>query len=302
MKLQAYDYTIVHRPGTKHANADCLSRSPMVSLVAAEDETIFELILSPHKWGKESKEVQKLVSKLAEDTIVKNNCLFKIVHNCKIPYIRPSRRLELLKVFHNINTGHAGVKRMLHTMNSYCYWESMASDIAEFCQNCVVCAKDRHTKTSFAYQLVLPNCAFHTVSIDIMGPMKRSNKSSNDQYIIAAVDHFTKWAEAEVISSPSARVTAKFIMSNVIARHGCPQILSTDNGSNFTSKVVSQINSSLCINLNFSAPHHPETNGSIERVINTIKSILRQLVEQNSCYGNLMSPCLFLPIDLRNIA
>ena len=115
----------------------------------------------------------------------------------------------------------------------------MASDIAEFCQNCVVCAKDRHTITSFAYQLVLPNCAFHTVSIDIMGPMKRSNKSSNNQYIIAAVDHFTKWVEAEVISSSSAKVNAKFIVSNVIVRHGCPQTLLTDNGSNFTSKVVS---------------------------------------------------------------
>lgn len=56
-----------------------------------------------------------------------------------------------------------------------------------------------------------------------------------------------------------------------------------DNGSNFTSKVVSQINSSLCINHNFSAPYHPETNGSIERVNGTPKSILRQLVEQNSC-------------------
>ena len=72
-------------------------------------------------------------------------------------------------------------------------------------------------------------------------------------------------------------------MSNVIARHGCPQTLLTDNGSNFTSKVVSQINSSLCINHNFSAPYHPETNGSIERVNGTLKSILRRLVEQNSC-------------------
>ena len=70
LKLQAYDYTIVHRPGTKHANTDCLSRLPMVALVAAEDETIFELIFPPHKWGEESKEVQKSVSKLAEDTVV----------------------------------------------------------------------------------------------------------------------------------------------------------------------------------------------------------------------------------------
>ena len=63
------------------------------------------------------------------------------------------------------------------------------------------------------YSLILPYFAFYTVSIDVMGPIKRTITTSTDQYIIAAVDHFTKWVEAEVFSSPTAKVTASFIMS-----------------------------------------------------------------------------------------
>lgn len=112
---------------------------------------------------------------------------------------------------------------MLNTLSSYYYRESLASDVAEFCQNCVVCAKDRQINSPLLYQLVLPNCAFHTISINIMGPIKRSKNSDTNRYIIAAIDHFTKWVKVEVISSPSAKVTAKFILSNIVLRHGFPK-------------------------------------------------------------------------------
>ena len=63
LKLQSYDYAIVYCPGTKHANADCLSRLPMVALIAAEDKTIFGLILSPHKWRMNQRKFKNWVQK-----------------------------------------------------------------------------------------------------------------------------------------------------------------------------------------------------------------------------------------------
>ena len=154
-----------------------------------------------------------------------DSCLYKKVNGNWIPYIRPSRRMELLRMFHFIGTGHASDKRMMDTMASYCYWESLHHDINDLCSSCTTCAMNRKL-TKQHYSLILPNCAFHTVSIDVMGPIKRTTTSSTAQYIIAAVDHFTKWVEAEVISSPTAKVTASFIMSNIIARHGCRRLFS----------------------------------------------------------------------------
>ena len=132
------------------------------------------------------------------------------------------------------------------------------------------------------YSLILPNCAFHTVSIDVMGPIKTTT-SSTAQYIIAAVDHFTKWVEAEVISSPTAKVTASFIMSNIIARHSCPRIILMDNGTNFSSKLIGNLNRLLGINNNKSPSYRPEANGAIKRVNGTLKTLLKKLVNQEKC-------------------
>ena len=185
-------------------------------------------------------------------------------------------------MFHFIGTGHASNKRMMDTMASYCYWESLHHDINDLCSSCTTCAMNWKL-TKQHYSLILPNCAFHTVSIDVMGPIKRTTTSSTARYIIAAVDHFTKWVEAEVISSPTAKVTASFIMSNIIARHGCPQIILTDNGTNFSSKLIGNLNQLLGINNDKSPPYRPEANGAIERVNGTLKTILRKLVDQEKC-------------------
>ena len=81
-----------------------------------------------------------------------------------------------------------------------------------------------------------------------MGHIKRSNTSSGSRYMIAAINQFKKWVKAEVILSLTAIIIARFIQINIIARHGCPQIILSDNGTNFTSKLVTHLNELLGIN------------------------------------------------------
>ena len=51
------------------------------------------------------------------------------------------------------------------------------------------------------------------------------------------VDYFTKWVEAE----PLATVTSKdviYFLCGVVARHGTPQVVTTDNGPQFNSELT----------------------------------------------------------------
>ena len=57
-KFQAYDFEIEHRPGSKHINADSLSRLPVVALIDSKNEHLFNLIAEQSKWGEESEEKQ----------------------------------------------------------------------------------------------------------------------------------------------------------------------------------------------------------------------------------------------------
>ncbi|CAL8119223.1 unnamed protein product [Prunus armeniaca] len=47
--------------------------------------------------------------------------------------------------------------------------------------------------------------------------------------MIVATDYFTKWIEAETLSSTKEADVERFIWKNIICRFGCPQSIVTDN-------------------------------------------------------------------------
>jgi IS30 family transposase len=68
-------------------------------------------------------------------------------------------------------------------------------------------------------------------SIDICGPYpvtKRQNK-----YLLTFIEHFSRYPEAIPIPSQDAETVARALITQVFTRHGCPQVLSSDRGTNF---------------------------------------------------------------------
>ena len=67
---------------------------------------------------------------------------------------------------------------------------------------------------------------------------KISPKSSNGQeYILVAIDYFTKWVEAASYVRLTVAREAKFIKSHIIYRYGVPHELISDRGVHFRGKV-----------------------------------------------------------------
>ena len=54
---------------------------------------------------------------------------------------------------------------------------------------------------------------------------------------MVVVDYFTKWVEAEPTENITSQDVIKFLI-NVFARHGVPQVITTDNGVQFTSNIL----------------------------------------------------------------
>ena len=53
------------------------------------------------------------------------------------------------------------------------------------------------------------------------------------EYILVAIDYFTKWVEAASYSVLKAKHMARFIENNIIYRYEVPQEIILDNGSHF---------------------------------------------------------------------
>lgn len=63
----------------------------------------------------------------------------------------------------------------------------------------------------------------------------------------------------------------------VFACFGVPEVILTDNGSNFTAAVTEELLKSLNCSHITSTPYHPQSNGMVERVNGVLKKVVDKI-------------------------
>jgi hypothetical protein len=77
---------------------------------------------------------------------------------------------------------------------------------------------------------------FSVWGIDIIG--KITPKASNGhEYILLAIDYFTKWVDVTSYSTLKAKHIARFIEKNLVCRYGVPHELISNNGMHFENEI-----------------------------------------------------------------
>jgi hypothetical protein len=101
--------------------------------------------------------------------------------------------------------------------------------------------------------------------------------------MLVAVHKFTKWIEAAPVTTQDSTTTINFIKSIAFC-FGVPHSITTDNGTNFTSKEFKSYCESMGIKLKFAYVAHPKTNGQVEKanglICNGIKKRLLAPLEK----------------------
>jgi hypothetical protein len=101
--------------------------------------------------------------------------------------------------------------------------------------------------------------------------------------MLVAVDKFTKWVEAALVTTQDSTTSINFIKS-IIFRFGVPHSIITDNGTNFMSKEFKNYCESMGIKLKFASVVHPKTNGQVKKanglICNGIKKRLLAPLEK----------------------
>lgn len=84
------------------------------------------------------------------------------------------------------------------------------------------------------------------------------------KFLVVAIDYFTKWVEAKHLTSTSAKNMEKFVWEQIVCRFGIPQMLISDNGTQFAGREFRLLCEGLCIKQKFTAVAHPQGNGQVE--------------------------------------
>ena len=114
---------------------------------------------------------------------------------------------------------------------------------------------------------------FSVWGIDVIGRIA-PKVSNGNEYILVAIDYFTKWVEAASYSVLKSKHVAWFLENNIICRFRMPQEIISDNVSHFEGK-VRRIMELYNIEHHKSSPYRPQTNGVVEA---TNKNILTKMV------------------------
>ncbi|XP_042494990.1 uncharacterized protein LOC122074201 [Macadamia integrifolia] len=94
--------------------------------------------------------------------------------------------------------------------------------------------------------------------VDILGQFNKGK--GGVQFLIVAIDYFTKWVEARPLARINEQAVEKFVRDDVIFCYSVPKVLVTDNGQQFDNLKVRHFCSNFNIDFRNTAVAHPQSN------------------------------------------
>jgi len=154
----------------------------------------------------------------------------------------------------------------------------MYQSVRRYIQNCDACQRRGKPKRKEEAHPIPVKGPFQRVGIDIKGPLPITTQGN--RYLIVAMDYLTKWPEARPMKQARAIDVAEFIFKEIISRHGVPEIILTDRGTEFNNQWINELCKTWQTKHRLTSPYRPQTNGMVERFNRTIGECLAKLSEE----------------------
>ncbi|GFV15266.1 retrovirus-related Pol polyprotein from transposon 17.6 [Trichonephila clavipes] len=98
--------------------------------------------------------------------------------------------------------------------------------------------KVRSSTTTWTFSSHPPAIApFHRIGIDLLGRFPKS--AHGNKWIIVCTDYSTRYAITKALPTAEVDEIAKFLLEEIVLRHGAHRVIITDRGAVFRSRLVS---------------------------------------------------------------
>lgn len=294
LRLQPYDFELIHRKGKEHHVPDMLSRLPQQH---SNTITLSPLAAMNNQHRKEDKWYEKMIKQVRENSAkyplwrVEGEQLLKLVASRKTnldnvtewkKVVPKEKRHEVLEECHDKATaGHFGVHKTYQRMQNLYYWPKMRYDVAQYIRNCKICQQvkfDQEKPTGLLGSRRSVDQPWVMLSADLMGPFPRSTRGY--KYLLVVTDTFTKFVLLYPLRAATSISVARIIEDEVFMMFGIPQYLICDNGSEFIGPAMKKLTEEYQVKLLLNASRHPQANPT-ERTNKTIGCMLRAFVGEN---------------------
>ena len=173
--------------------------------------------------------------------------------------------------------GHLGREKTAQRILRRFYWTTLFQDVKQYCRTCEECQLHGGRKVK-ALMTPLPVMGepFRRIAMDIVGPLPRTGRGN--RFILVVSDYATQYPEAIPLRNISAGKIAE-VLIDIFARHGIPEEILTDQGTNFTSALLGELYRLMGIKVLRTSPYHPQVDELVERFNQTLKAMLRKVLK-----------------------
>lgn len=291
LKLQRYALKTIYVPGRELWIADTLSRLPPLtpakpcafSIKLAEHQLASDLAVTPEQLqelqstSREDLELQAVVQAVREgnwlkpgvseyapvkDELSTDGVLVFKGARIVIPRVLRSKTLQQL------HTPHQGIEATRRRARETVYWPGLNGQISEMIKRCAVCAAIQPSQPKEPMlPHEIPSIPWLKVGMDLF-------ELKGQDYLVMT-DYTSNWFEVAEMK----RITAASLIHECrvqFARHGVPQQVVTDSGTQFTSAEFKSFAEKWNFEIISSSPHYHQSNGKAENAVKTLKRLLKK--------------------------
>ena len=290
LQLQKYDMKIEYKPGSEMLLADTLSRCPArysqeikldlhvdyIAFTSAWIETLKETTcedpvlstvyqLVQHGWPKERRRVPNVAKYYWDfrDELSTDEGLLLKGPSLIIPAALRENYLQRL------HEGHLSASKTITNARQHMFWPGIEADIKDYTRRCQVCIKRSRPAREPLQPHEIPDGPWQKLGMDFF--------DLKGKCYILICDYFSKFPF--MFSCKTSWASLKDRLIDLFSNEGFPKEIISDNGSPFNSQEFADYLSSHGVKHTTSSPHYPQSNGFIERHIQTVKNLLYKAMD-----------------------
>ena len=293
LRLQAYNVTIIHVPGSKLLLADTLSRAYLPNTSEASDEAesinmIQSLPITKDRLKQIQFETEKDTTlQQLKATIMEgwpnekqhvNPCIFAYYHfrdelTVQDGLIFRGERVVIpaslrTSMKQRIHTSHLGIEGCLRRAREALFWPGMSGDIKEYISTCEICRRyDVQQQPETLLPTEISDRPWQKIGVDLF--------YFNGQDYMVTVDYYSNFIEVDHLSSTSSQAVIKKLKTH-FSRYGIPDKVVSDNGPQFACHDFKAFSKRWEFDHLTSSPYHPKGNGKAESAVKTAKRLLKK--------------------------
>lgn len=294
LRLQAYDFKVVYKPGTTNMS-DYPSRHPdssksnrqsgiaeeYLSFIVQHDvpkamtldeiitetsnDNVLQTVINNVKtetWSKsyDNKMLDTFARCKNELTVVQLENGEVLLHDTKL-VIPVTLQAKVIAIAHE---GHQGIVKTKQLLREKVYFPGIDRLVEETCKSCIpFLASVNKTIPEPLKMSKMPDYAFQEVSMDFCGPFP------DGKYLLVLIDEYSRFPLVEILTSISSKTVIP-VLDKLFSIFGLPGTLKSDNGPPMNGSDFKMFMESMGIKHRKIMPLWPKSNSECERFMRAI--------------------------------